>query len=115
HGGRYIFLRETGTLEALRALARLELIPRDQVVDLDRGYRFLRQVEHRLQIEAEQQTHTIPRDNAALERLSRSLGFDDAKQFAATLKKTMERVRAIFDHFVALGQAESSPDDLSFF
>src|SRR6266480_4414882 len=62
HGGRHAFLQETSTLSALRALARFELIPNAEVVDLDRAYRFLRQVEHRLQIEAEQQTHTIPRD-----------------------------------------------------
>jgi [glutamine synthetase] adenylyltransferase / [glutamine synthetase]-adenylyl-L-tyrosine phosphorylase len=115
HGGRHIFLRETSTLEALRALARLELIPHNQVVELDRGYRFLRQIEHRLQIEAEQQTHTIPRDRTAVERLSRSLGFEDANQFATALKKTMEQVRGIFDHFVAPGQPVSPPDNLSFF
>src|SRR5256714_4036337 len=75
HGGRHVFLRESGTLNALRALARLELIPRKEVVDLDNAYRFLRRVEHRLQIETEQQTHTIPRDSAALTRIARSLGF----------------------------------------
>src|SRR4029077_4435253 len=62
HGGRHAFLQETSTMKALRALAELELIPRKEVVDLDRAYRFLRQVEHRLQIEAEQQTHTVPGD-----------------------------------------------------
>src|SRR5436305_560715 len=56
HGGRHIFLQETSTLDALRGLSRLELIPRTEVSDLYRGYRFLRLVEHRLQIEAEQQT-----------------------------------------------------------
>jgi [glutamine synthetase] adenylyltransferase / [glutamine synthetase]-adenylyl-L-tyrosine phosphorylase len=115
HGGRYIFLRQTSALEALRALSHLELIPRNQVVDLDRAYRFLRQVEHRLQIEAEQQTHTLPRDTAALERISRSLGFAQANEFSTALRKTMERVRATFDQFVAPRQAGSSPDDLSFF
>src|SRR6266480_6844462 len=66
HGGHHAFLQETSTMEALRALAELELIPQNEVVDLDRAYRFLRQVEHRLQIEAEQQTHTAPRDPVTL-------------------------------------------------
>src|SRR5438477_8515465 len=78
HGGRHIFLQETSTLDALRGLSRLELIPRKEVVDLEPAYRFLRQVEHRLQIEAEQQTHTVPREPAALNRLASSLGFDSA-------------------------------------
>src|SRR5947199_429124 len=76
HGGRHAFLQEANTLNALRALANLELVPAKEVLDLDRAYRFLRQVEHRLQIEAEQQTHTVPDDRAAVERLARSLGFD---------------------------------------
>src|SRR5437588_8955562 len=59
HGARFTFLQEPNTLKALRALARLELLPGNEIADLDRAYRFLRQVEHRLQIEAEEQTHTI--------------------------------------------------------
>src|SRR2546421_8526347 len=41
HGGRHVFLRDTSTLNALPALSRLELIPRNEVVDLGRTYRFL--------------------------------------------------------------------------
>src|SRR5947209_4609405 len=88
HGGRHIFLRETSTLGALRGLSRLELIPRKEVVDLDRAYRFLRQVEHRLQIETEQQIHTVPCEPTALNELTRSLGFDSTNNFTATLKHT---------------------------
>src|SRR5260370_12791053 len=40
HGGRHAFLQETSTMKALRALAELELIPRKEVVDLDRAYPF---------------------------------------------------------------------------
>src|SRR5207245_4332948 len=54
HGGRHVFLQEPGTLNALRSLSRLELIPLREVADLDGAYRFLRQVEHRLQIATEQ-------------------------------------------------------------
>jgi len=108
HGGRQAFLQETSTLSALQALSRLELIPRTEVLDLDRGYRFLRQTEHRLQIEAEQQTHTVPRDSLAVERLARSLGFESSQQFSAHLQKTMQRVRSIFDRVVT-----SSPTEMA--
>src|ERR1700686_4853906 len=54
HGARHVFLQEPSTLPALVALARLELIPRNSVLDLDRAYRFLRRTEHRLQIDSEQ-------------------------------------------------------------
>src|SRR6267143_3812006 len=115
HGGRHAFLQETSTLSALRALAELELIPPKEVVDLDRGYRFLRQVEHRLQIEAEQQTHTAPRDPVTLTRLARSLGLDSANEFSAALKKTMQNVRSIFDRVILSAPAEGALPDLKLF
>ena len=115
HGGRHAFLQETSTMKALRALAELELIPQKEVVDLDRGYRFLRQVEHRLQIEAEQQTHTVPRDPVTLKRLARSLGFDSANEFSAALKKTMQNVRSIFDRVILSAPAEGALPDLKLF
>jgi len=115
HGGRHAFLQETSTMEALRALAELELIPRKEVLDLDRAYRFLRQVEHRLQIEAEQQTHTAPRDPVTLTRLARSLGLDSANEFSAALKKTMQNVRSIFDRVILSAPAEGALPDLKLF
>ena len=115
HGGRHAFLQETSTMKALHALAQLELIPREEVVDLDRAYRFLRQVEHRLQIEAEQQTHTVPGDPVALKRLARSLGFDSANEFSAALKKTMQNVRSIFDRIILSAPTEGTLPDLKLF
>src|SRR6266568_6205544 len=115
HGGRHIFLRETSTLDALRGLSRLELIPRNEVVDLDRAYRFLRQVEHRLQIEAEQQIHTVPREPTALNKLARSLGFDSTKEFTAALNKTMQNVRTIFDRVILSAPTEGALPDLKLF
>src|SRR5262249_48214535 len=115
HGGRHIFLRETSTLDALRALSRLELIPHKEVVDLDGAYRFLRRVEHRLQIEAEQQIHTIPRDLAALNRLARSLDFSSTDEFLASLKEEMRTVRSVFDRVVSIKSTLAASADLSFF
>src|SRR6267378_5443171 len=115
HGGRHIFLRETSTLDALRGLSRLELIPRKEVVDLDRAYRFLRQVEHRLQIAAEQQVRTVPREPAALTKLARSLGFDSANEFTAALNKTMQNVRTIFDRVILSAPTEGALPDLKLF
>src|SRR6266496_1122291 len=115
HGGRHIFLQETSTLDALRGVSRLELIPRKEVVDLDRAYRFLRQVEHRLQIEAEQQIHTVPREPTALNKLARSLGFDSTNEFTAALNKTMQNVRTIFDRVILSAPTEGALPDLQLF
>ncbi|MBV9618665.1 MAG: hypothetical protein JO201_05585, partial [Verrucomicrobia bacterium] len=115
HGGRHAFLQQTNTLNGLRSLAQLELVAHTEVVDLDRAYRFLRQVEHRLQIEAEQQTHTIPQDVAALGRLARSLGFNSSKEFSAMLKKTMQSVRSVFQRVIATTPADAAAPDLKIF
>ena len=115
HGGRHAFLQETSTLNALRALGQLELIPQSEVLDLDRAYRFLRLVEHRLQIEAEQQTHTVPRDPTTLDRLAHSLGFESANEFAGALKKHMQNVRSVFSRVISSAPSEAALPDLKSF
>src|SRR3954447_26653899 len=84
HGARHAFLQETSTLKVLPILADLELLPHQEARTLEDAYRFLRGVEHRLQIEAEQQTHTVPENPDAVRQLARSLGFSSAKEFNAT-------------------------------
>ncbi len=101
HGARHAFLQETSTLKALRGLAELELIPRAEIVELDRAYRFLRGTEHRLQIRAEQQTHTVPTDPAELKQISLSLGFAAAAKFLSELSEEMTAVRRIFNRIIA--------------
>ncbi len=96
HGARHAFLQETSTLKTLRALGELELLPRHDILILDRAYRFLRGVEHRLQIEAEQQTHTVPEEPEAQRRLALSLGLANAGALTAALHEQMGNVRAIF-------------------
>src|SRR5436305_899626 len=105
HGAHQAFLQEQGTLKALRAIAQLELLPISEVRVLDESYRFLRRIEHRLQIEAERQTHSIPDDPVKRERLARSLGFNSAETFLGQVKASNERVQEIFDRLVASGTA----------
>ena len=117
HGARHAFLQEPSTLRALEAIAQLELLPATDVLELDRAYRFLRRSEHRLQIEAEQQTHTVPVDPNHLERLARSLGFDSKHAFTAELQCEMRSVHAIFRKVIADAPtpAKTEAEDLSWF
>lgn len=117
HGARHAFLQETSTLKVLPVLADLELLPGKEARALDEGYRFLRRVEHRLQIEAEQQTHTVPEDPAALGRLARSLGFASADQFNAALSEHMQQVRKIFRRVISEppGSTDSDAESLQIF
>jgi glutamate-ammonia-ligase adenylyltransferase len=101
HGARHAFLQESSTLRALQGMAQLELLPKKDVLELDRAYRFLRRTEHRLQIEAEQQTHTVPTEPEQVRTLAASLGFDSPAKFSKELRQEMQRVHAIFRRVIA--------------
>jgi glutamate-ammonia-ligase adenylyltransferase len=115
HGARNPFLQEPSMLKALRALRELDLLPRDEVLALDNAYRFLRRVEHRLQIEAEQQTHTVPDELNPLTRLAQSLRFSSAADFTAALRNRMGSVRPIFQRIISQSPAQSAKISLDFF
>jgi [glutamine synthetase] adenylyltransferase / [glutamine synthetase]-adenylyl-L-tyrosine phosphorylase len=115
HGAHHPFLQEPSTFKALGALRRLDLLPPDEVLALDKAYRFLRRVEHRLQIEAEQQTHTIPQERVALRRLALSLRFSAEEDFAQVLRENMRAVRSIFQRVISGTHAEPAQIDLAIF
>jgi [glutamine synthetase] adenylyltransferase / [glutamine synthetase]-adenylyl-L-tyrosine phosphorylase len=74
HGRTDEALRSPNTLEALEALSTYGYVGRDDAAELDRAYRFLRTVEHRLQLHRLRRTHVMPDDPDELRRLARSLG-----------------------------------------
>ncbi len=116
HGARHPFLQETSTLKALRGIAELEFLPQEDAQKLEAAYRFFRRVEHRLQIEGEQQTHTVPEPGPALQLLAQSLGFTEENQLLAALRREMQAVRAIFLRVVeAASPNESAVADFSIF
>jgi glutamate-ammonia-ligase adenylyltransferase len=115
HGARNPFLQEASMLKALRALRELDLLPPDEVLALDNAYRFLRRVEHRLQIEAEQQTHTVPDEPDPLTRLARSLRFSSAGDFTAALQSRMGSVRPIFQRIISESPAQTAKITVEFF
>ena len=73
HGRTDESLRERGTLPALAALARGGYVGREDAASMAAAYRFLRTVEHLLQLRQLRRTHTLPEDPAALRRLGRAL------------------------------------------
>lgn len=93
-GGRDPGLRDQTTLGALRRLARSSHIPREAADELAIAYRFLRSVEHRLQMIADRQTHTLPEREEELARVGVFMGFPDATAFAEHLLGHLARVRA---------------------
>ncbi|MFI6118700.1 bifunctional [glutamine synthetase] adenylyltransferase/[glutamine synthetase]-adenylyl-L-tyrosine phosphorylase [Streptomyces sp. NPDC051064] len=74
HGRSDSTLHAGSTLEALRALADGGYVGRADAAQLDEAYRFLRAMEHRIQLYRLRRTHLVPEDDADLRRLGRSLG-----------------------------------------
>jgi glutamate-ammonia-ligase adenylyltransferase len=75
HGRGDPSLRVGGTLPALMALSAGGYVGRDDAATLIASYRFLRTVEHRLQLLRMRRTHLLPTDEQQLRWLARSLGY----------------------------------------
>jgi glutamate-ammonia-ligase adenylyltransferase len=103
-GGRQPALRVPETLVALQRLSAAGWIGDDVRDDLDAAYRFLRHVEHRLQMIGDEQTQRLPEDPDKLAALANFCRFPDAPAFASRLTAELERVQA---HYVRL--FEQSP------
>ncbi|MFC8075731.1 bifunctional [glutamine synthetase] adenylyltransferase/[glutamine synthetase]-adenylyl-L-tyrosine phosphorylase [Streptomyces sp. NPDC057307] len=74
HGRSDASIRSGTTLVALRALAAGGYVGRTDAAQLDEAYRFLRSMEHHIQLFRLRRTHLVPDDDADLRRLGRSLG-----------------------------------------
>ena len=96
-GGREARLRSRPTVPTLYTLADLGLLPRDAVDQLCAAYDFLRRVEHRLQYVDDQQTHTLPQNDAARARLAASMGCMGWPGFIAALDAHRANVSRHFD------------------
>jgi len=97
HAGRLPFLQTAQTLPCLAKLAQYKLLAEEEAQQLDAAYQFLRDVEHRLQMEENQQTHTIPTDRHAQLRLARLMGFKSLAEFEAALQRHTGNVRRVYD------------------
>ena len=98
-GGSDPRLRPQSLLTVLPRLAGQKLLPEEAVRELGVAYEFLRRLENRLQMYADQQTHRLPADDAARERLVTALNVADW----ATLVAEFETQRAVVErHFAAL-------------
>lgn len=97
HGGKNPFLQNRQTLPALDALVKYKFMPPEEAQTLAAAYQFLREVEHRLQMENNRQTHTIPEDRKARQRLAALMGFKTLAAFEKQLRAHTQRVRAIYE------------------
>ncbi|MFF3888093.1 bifunctional [glutamine synthetase] adenylyltransferase/[glutamine synthetase]-adenylyl-L-tyrosine phosphorylase [Streptomyces sp. NPDC001914] len=123
HGRADTTVRSGTTLDALKALAAGGYVGRADAVQLDDAYRFLRSMEHRIQLFRLRRTHLVPTDEADLRRIGRSLGLRvdpvgelnrEWKRHAAMVRRLHEKLfyRPLLDAVAQLAPGESrlSPD-----
>jgi glutamate-ammonia-ligase adenylyltransferase len=102
-------IRERNTIKALDKLLRARLLSVEEYGVLMEGYRFLRNIEHKLQMVEEQQTHTLPTDPIELRRCALRLGYRDSEEGKATERflrdqaLCTERVHEIFVRTISSG------------
>jgi glutamate-ammonia-ligase adenylyltransferase len=102
-GGREPRVRGANTVDALRRLRARGFVTEREERELSDAYFFLRRLEHRVQFATGQQTHSLPRDTAMVERVARSLGYEGSDP----LLREVYRVRAgVTARFASLEQVD---------
>ncbi|MDR6291124.1 MULTISPECIES: bifunctional [glutamine synthetase] adenylyltransferase/[glutamine synthetase]-adenylyl-L-tyrosine phosphorylase [Inquilinus] len=106
-GGREPKLRLRGTIAGLTALAEAGRVDRATAASLAECYRFLRRVEHRIQMVDDRQTHALSENPAEVDALARFLGFPDPAGFRTVLTDTL---RLVEGRYAELFQEERPPE-----
>ncbi|MFI2435681.1 bifunctional [glutamine synthetase] adenylyltransferase/[glutamine synthetase]-adenylyl-L-tyrosine phosphorylase [Streptomyces sp. NPDC018693] len=118
HGRADASLRSGTTLDALRALAAGGYVGRDDAARLDEAYRFLRSMEHRIQLYRLRRTHLVPESDTDQRRLGRSLGLRtdpvadlnrEWKRHASVVRRLHEKLfyRPLLDAVAQLAPGEA--------
>jgi glutamate-ammonia-ligase adenylyltransferase len=99
HGRTDESVRSPNTLEALEQLSTYGYVGRADAGELDQAYRFLRTVEHRLQLHQLRRTHVMPEDDEELRRLGRSLGMrtSPVEELQAEWRRHAREVRRLHE------------------
>ena len=113
-GGREAALRAPATCDALQALADAQRISPDAAAEMMSAYRFLRKVEHRLQMVNDQQTHTLPTTEEGMTQIAGFLGFPTREAFVEALGFQLGRVREHFSALFEKSPSLSGPGNLVF-
>lgn len=106
NGGDLKEIRTGNTIQAIMRLEKVGCLTMQERNILEDNYRFLRKIEHRLQIMFDLQTHTLPGEDAELRRLAFRMGYSDRdgqaalRQFKHDLQAKTTLNRKILDHLL---------------
>lgn len=95
-GGRIPALQQTSLLTALAALVSEDILTKQEAAELQADYLFLRKVEQALQGINDQQTQTLPQEQAIQQQLLASLSVADWSSLTVAIEQAMQRVHQHF-------------------
>ncbi|MGU3399781.1 bifunctional [glutamine synthetase] adenylyltransferase/[glutamine synthetase]-adenylyl-L-tyrosine phosphorylase [Brucellaceae bacterium D45D] len=98
-GGRFPELRGNRTVPMLTKLAGRGWISEQARDALAEKYWFLRDIEHRIQMIADEQTHILPEEDEGFARVAHMMGYDDPAEFS---QKFLEALKVVEKHYAAL-------------
>jgi glutamate-ammonia-ligase adenylyltransferase len=104
-GSRDPSLRTPHTVPAIEALVTAGRVARHVADDMIAGYRYLRRLEHRLQMVDDQQTHSLPDTDEGLGSIAAFMGYPDRDAFEAEL---LGHLRTIESHYADLFEESAS-------
>ena len=99
-GGRERRLQTSSLLQALGVLGEMQLVPGEAVAELRAAYLYLRRLENSLQMLSDRQTHQLPADRLAQERIALAMRAPDWPALRADLARHQARVSSHFHRFV---------------
>ncbi len=95
-GGREPSLRLRATCDTMIMLRELGLITADKEATLRDSYVFLRTLEHRIQMVADEQTHNVPDSDVGFKNIAGFMGYENADEFSSELLKHLYAVHGIY-------------------
>lgn len=109
-GGRDPDLRVRGTVEGLARLAEKGWVPSEVAKELTAHYREHREIEHRIQMVNDAQTHSLPNSAEGLDIIARMMGAGDTSAWSTRLADRLTRVEALTGDFFAPGEQRARPE-----
>ncbi len=109
YAGRHRRLRTHRTLDALRELVRLDYIQVEEGRRLADSYRFLRNLEHKLQLVHDLQTHALPDGEVELRKCARRMGFASLREFESALAGHRRSVSGFYRRLFSESSDEPPP------
>ncbi|MEO1909980.1 MAG: glutamine-synthetase adenylyltransferase [Paracoccus sp. (in: a-proteobacteria)] len=112
-GGRDPDLRVRDTVGGLAALAAKGWIPDAVAQELTDHYREHRDIEHRIQMVNDAQTHSLPKDGNGLRTIAALMGLGDPDEWQAALKARLARVHELTEEFFAPDEIKAERPQMS--